>query len=1733
MRNAVETIGENRQRVAEVEASRDSFPPVANKQAPLSFEQQQIWLHAQLVPETAIYNEPVTICRYRELDLPALEHAFTEVVQRHEAWRTTFAEADGEPIQTIHPPAPVQLPFVDLSQIPVEERETEAQRLALEDSLRPFNLSEGPLFRCLVVRFSENEHRVFLTLHHIIFDGYSIYRVLLPELTALYEAFSQGQNSPLAELPAQYADYAIWEREQLSRSDRLAVQLAYWKKQLDGLPLLQLPCDRSRPQIQSFHSAIEALAFSKDVSDAIKRIVRQEGCTLFMGLLAAFAVLLHRYSNSEDIPIGTVSSTRKRAEVEGLLGYFLNPVVLRTDLSGDPSFRQLLRRVRQVTLDALSNDDAPFLHVVQELHPSRSLSFNPLFQVLLTLEPPALELESGWSVGLTQSEVDTGTAKFDLALELDDRPSGLVGRFKYSTDLFDAETAARMADHLATLLEGIAASPDAAISKLPMLTAQERQQICEKWNDTAATPAKYCSIPEWFSNQAEQTPEAVSVIDGEREVSYRELDQKSNQLAAYLKKQGVFAETPVGIYLEPSAELIVSILGVLKAGGACVPLDPSYPAQRLTYVMEETGLKILVTQAHLRSLLPGKVRTVCVDSDWPVISEEATQPADTKFAAGDLAYVIFTSGSTGKPKGVEITHGNLVHSTQARPLFYGPDAGRFLLLSSFAFDSSLAGIFGTLCQGGALAVTPGSLQANLSRVTELIARYRISHILCIPSLYGLLLDQATQGQLSSLRVVIVAGEACPAELVNRHYALLPEAALFNEYGPTEATVWSTVYRCQKEITKELVPIGRPIPNTRAYVMDSYLNPVPVGVPGELYIGGLGVVRGYLNRPEETSARFIPDPFCDGARLYKTGDRVRYLPDGNLELLGRLDRQVKIRGFRIELDEIEAVICQYPEVQQAAVVVRKEKTGESQVLAYIVAEADKIDIATLGSFVSHRLPEAMVPSAFVVLENLPLTPSGKVDRNALPALVEFGPAKPLSKTTSALEQKLAEIWKTVLGKQQLGVEDNFFDLGGHSLLVAKLLLRIEQQFGKRLTIANVFQAPTIRQLASMLDGAESSRHSEALVPIQPKGSKPPLFWVRGGPLYLPLAGRLGLDQPLLGLELPAADAAKLPVPCTFEDIAAAFVVQLRKVQPEGPYYLAGLCVNGVMAYEMARQLVAQGQAVALLGLFDAQNPAYYNDFSLESRSRLMFRKVEHHIVSLKRVKRQELRGYIRDRLMGIPRRLSVLRWRTHRSLGLAVDEKHLSDLDSIVHPASFVYMPKPFRGNVVFFQSTDWPVGRYWDFHASWNGVISGDMEVYRIAGGHESMFHVENVDALADKLSGALATAQTGSSAVASPGHTNVAGTQSASPVSAKTPTIRVACFDDYEGIAKLESDYLGGTKPRGEWKHLWLNNPVYRENSEWPIGWILENARGRIVGHIGNVPLSYEFGGRRLLAAASRAVVVDSRYRAHSLALLNHFFKQPNVDLLLETTVNADATKAQQIFHAQQVPAGEWNRSIFWITNHRGFAESVLAVKGLPFGEPMAYPLSWGLQVKDVITHRAIDARQNGIEIGSCTAFDDRFEVFWQELKRKRGNVLTATRSREVLEWHFGKALESNRAWVLTMQDGSNLVAYAIFSRQDNPAIGLKRMRLADFQTLSGNDKLLGSFVFRALKLCRSHKIHVLDIVGLDAKRNRVLEELRPYRRELDSWLYYYKAVDTHLARELRNPEAWSPSCFDGDSTL
>ena len=883
----------------------------------LSFAQQSLWYLHQLYPESPAYHIHKALRLKGPLDVTVLERSFNEILRRHEILRTTFDTVEAQPRQVIHPSLALSVHVQDLQQCPDSEQEAKVRELALEEARRPFDLMEGPLVRTALLQLAEEDHVLLLTIHHIVSDEWSL-GIFWRELATLYKAFSNELPSPLSDLPIQYADYACWQPEWLP-GEVMETQLSYWKKRLsDDLPVLQLPTDRPRPATQNFQGALQSLTLPPVLTKALGVLSDKAETTLFMTLLTVFKVLLHRYTGQTDIVVGTPIANRSRAETAELIGYFLNTLALRTDLSDDPSFGDLLTQVRELAFEAYAHQDLPFEKLVKELQPDRDPSYNPLFQVMFVLQQDTTEMLELPNLTLNTIEIDSGVAKFDLTLFMTQTEQALRAMFEYNTDLFDSSTIGRMLGHLQTLLEGIAADPDQRLSELPFLTEAEQHQLLIDWNQTQSEfPQNRCWC-QLFDAQVERTPDASAVVYHDEPLSYRELNHRANQLAHYLRGLGVGPDVLVGIYMERSLEMVIGLLGVLKAGGAYVPLDAAYPKDRLAFILEDAQAPVLLTQKRLMAELPDqKAKVISLDGDWQVINQECGENLVSGVTGGNLSYVIYTSGSTGQPKGVIITHQNLMYSTFARTQFYEQPIRGFLLLSSFAFDSSVAGIFWTLCQGATLCIPDEDRYLDIPYLAGLIEQNSVSHLLCIPSLYQHMLT-AEPELLGSLTTTIVAGEACPTELVKAHFTLLPETNLFNEYGPTETTVWSTVFNCRAMTETATVPIGRPIANAAIYVLDANHQPVPVGVPGELYIGGAGVARGYLNHPELTNERFIPTPFGEG-RLYRTGDLAKYLPDGNLEFLGRNDHQVKIRGYRIELEEIEAALLEHPNVGETVVV----------------------------------------------------------------------------------------------------------------------------------------------------------------------------------------------------------------------------------------------------------------------------------------------------------------------------------------------------------------------------------------------------------------------------------------------------------------------------------------------------------------------------------------------------------------------------------------------------------------------------------------------------------------------------------------------------------------------------------------------------------------------------------------------------------------------------------------------
>jgi amino acid adenylation domain-containing protein len=1049
--------------------------------APLSFAQQRLWFLNLLRPESAFYNMPSALRLTGALDADALERSLREIVRRHESLRTTFDTVGGEPRQVIARATPLRLSTVDLSALPPHEQGSETRRLVEEESRRPFDLARDPLLRARLLTLKDDEHVLLLVMHHIVSDGWSI-GVLLNELSALYTAFTNGRESPLAELPIQYADYAVWQREYLS-GEVLSEQLAYWRNHLGGeLPVLELPADRPRPPVPSYHGAEELVSVEPGIAERLRALGRENGATLFMTLLAAFDVLLYRYTGQEDIVVGTPVAGRSRAEVEGLIGFFINTLALRTKLSGRISFRELLGRVREVCLGAFAHQELPFEKVVEELQPERSTSLMPLFQVAFVLQNAAdFELELP-GLEVEPLDTETETSKFDLRLSAQETPEYLTLSLRYSTDMFDAPRMRRMLEHYCNLLAAIAADPGGRISRLPLLTDGERRHLLTR---RVAQPRDFpppLCLHRLFEAQVERTPEAVALVSGGENLSYRALNERANRLARHLRRGGVGAESLVGICLPRGAELVATLLGVLKAGGAYVPLDPDYPRDRLAFMVGDARVKALITTLeHAEKFTDPAVRVVRLDADAETVARESGENLEGEVSPLSLAYVIYTSGSTGRPKGVMVTHANVARLFGATEHWFGFGAHDvWTLFHSYAFDFSVWELWGALLYGGRLVVVPYFVSRSPVEFLKLIREERVTVLNQTPSAFRQLMradEAAPEAAPLSLRLVVFGGEALELQSLRPWFERHDEARprLVNMYGITETTVHVTYRPISAADANGGAGsmIGVPIPDLDLYVFDGEMQPSPVGVPGELYVGGAGLARGYLERAGLTAERFVPHPAgsMPGARLYKTGDVARLLDSGDIEYIGRSDSQVKIRGFRIELGEIEVALSRHPAVAEGVVVAREDRPGERRLVAYVVGARGATPRADeLQSFLRGRLPEHMIPASFVVLDSLLLTPSGKLDRRALPAPGQARPdtARGYVPPQTKLEALLAEMWQEILGLDRVGVEDNFFELGGDSIKGAIFINRLQDRLAEIVHVITIFNDPTIRQLAAYLN-----------------------------------------------------------------------------------------------------------------------------------------------------------------------------------------------------------------------------------------------------------------------------------------------------------------------------------------------------------------------------------------------------------------------------------------------------------------------------------------------------------------------------------------------------------------------------------------------------------------------------------------------------------------------------------------
>ena len=1288
-------------------------PRAPDAPIPLSADQRQVWLHAIMAPDVPLYNESITIHRFGSFDRGAMERSVNEILRRHEAWRTAFIEQGGTLIQQVRAHRDIVLPFDDVSHLPEAERDAAALKIGSDDARRAIDLSEAPLFRARIVKLADDNHRLYFTLHHIIFDGVSIYRVIVPELAALYAAFAAGASSPLPAPTLQYGDYAVWQRDHLN-SPPIQRQIDYWRKTLaDAPPKLEIVGDRARAARPTHAGSMEIFHIPLALTEALKRVSQRQGVTLYMTLLAAYHALLHRYSGEEDIVVGGVTDLRRRPELERVVGYFLNTIALRAKPRGDLPFGDFLTEVRENVLGALGASEAPFDEVVRTLDVRRDPGTHPLFNCLFSIEPPVDPFADGWD--LTQMDVVVGGAKFDLYLELDERPDGMIGRFLYSTELFDSATIRRMIGHWLTILQRVAEDTNVLIRDLPLLDAAECRQLTVAWNDTAQPPPAQL-LPDAIRAQALARADAVAIRFGDNHVSYAQFDIRADAIAASLRAAGLRHGDLVAICLDRSPDMVAALIGVHRIGAAYLPLDPDFPPARLDYIVQDAGAAALLTQARLADTLPGCTLPRILIED--VSPASADTPA-TAIAPDDLAYVLYTSGSTGHPKGVEISHGaliNLLATMRDRPGFVADDS--LLAVTTLSFDIAALELFLPLITGGELIIAPRDVAIDPRRLAEMIAATRPSVMQATPATWRALIETGWQGQ-PALRI-LCGGEAFPRDLAE---ALLTRAgSLWNMYGPTETTIWSTIERVTH--SDGPVPIGRPIANTAIHILDRYGNTAPVGVIGELFIGGSGLARGYRNRPDLTADRFVETAAMPGVTLYRTGDLARYRPDGTILCLGRVDSDEKIRGYRVAVEEIEGALAQHEHVAAAAVRSWPDASGERALAAYVVSRGETPpNRSDLREHLARTLPDYMIPSHFEVLSALPLTPNGKIDRKALPQ-PGAKPAAAIEPAEGETETRLAAIWCDLLRIAQVSRNDSFFELGGHSLLVAQLLVRIEQHWGRRLGMAEFFRAPTLRTLAARIDGGAIADLGE-LVPLQPLGDATPLLWLDGGPAFLPLAQALGTERPFLGLMLGPVLERELRPGMSFEDIAAVVVAVIRQTQPRGPYLIGGWCTIGILAVEVARQLRAAGEQVPLLALGHAQNPVAFQRITT---AQMRISKARYHLNVWRGLPLGERIGYAVDRARGVLEDVGVA--------GPDADHHRYRPYSAALEKAAYAYVPPHYDGRVALFQ----PAERLdvLDSRPGWAEVIAGPLESHDIPGSHGTMIEPPNAAVFAARLRDAI-----------------------------------------------------------------------------------------------------------------------------------------------------------------------------------------------------------------------------------------------------------------------------------------------------------------------------------------------------------------------------------------------------------
>ncbi len=1294
---------------------------------PLSSGQRRIWFFEELAPGFPLYNESEAVRLIGELNAPALEQALNLVIARHEMLRSTIRKSEQGPEVLVHPSFVLRIKQVDLSALWPAQSSAEVERLLREEPRAPYDLANTPGIRATLIRLTPTEHVFILMMHHLICDWASE-GVIWRELSAAYRALVRGETPNLPALPIQYGDYAIWQQKR-TLDGAFAEDLDFWAKTLEGAPeLLDLPTDRPRPQVQSYRGARQRFRLNADLTAAMRSCSRNEKASLFAFSTAALKVLLYRYSGAEDLVIGVPIAERERPELAAVIGFLIHTQALRTRLSGAMTFRDLLAQVQKGALDLYAHREVPFEQVVSRLQPRRSLSHAPLFQVMINWRDQDQHLSFIGLEGLeVRSELaEAGTSKFDLTFFLTDFGDEIWMEVEYSTEIFDSDRIARMFTHFATLLQAAAADPSRRLDELPLLTEGERRQVLFDWNASAVEYPRDRCIHELVERQAERTPDAVAVVCEGREVTYRQLNQRANQLAHHLQSLGVGPDVLVGICAERSIEMVVGLLGILKAGGAYVPLDPEYPPERLSFMLEDAAPAVLLTQAKLLDVLPQRASTTfCLDRDWPLIADKPVGAPESAVNSDHLAYVIYTSGSTGKPKGAMNTHGAIRNRLCWMQDEYGlSPADVVLQKTSFSFDVSVWEFFWPLLNGARLVLARPGGQGDSQYLTEAIHRHGVTTIHFVPSMLRAFVNAAEADKCRSLQRVICSGEALPFDLQEQYFSRF-QASLCNLYGPTEAAVDVTFWNCRTDYGKNLVPIGRPIANVAIYILDNQLNPVPIGIPGELFIGGVGVGRGYLGRPELTAEKFVADPFSgsSGARMYRTGDRGRYLPDGNIEFLGRNDDQVKLRGFRIELGEIEAVLREHLAIGQCVVIARDDTVGQKQLVAYLVPrDPDRVPKADeLRRSLKQKLPDYMIPAAFVTLERLPLTASGKINRKALPApeLGRVHSERPFVAPRTPTEEVLAGVCREVLGIGEIGVHDDFFVLGGNSLQVIQVLARVGKLFNQHIPVPVFFLNPTVEGLSRALHESDPRNDRDQLIGLA-SGTKPgTLFFLDAGVGQCRLARLLKTNLAsfatvvsLPGLADGASDRESIRTFPSVESLAAKHVALIRSVERSGPLVLVGHSFGGTIACEVAHQLKRHGISVEMILLLDA-----WRKLPFRRRQSLLWEEIKAKVA-------------LRSRLRQLTERFKAIADQPSMRESNQVDSYQPSDIPAHLYLKSRRnYRYRPLGCRAVLLRTSDAGAGAM-----GWDGLFSGGLEIVDVPGDHWTLLKEPHLQVLAQRI---------------------------------------------------------------------------------------------------------------------------------------------------------------------------------------------------------------------------------------------------------------------------------------------------------------------------------------------------------------------------------------------------------------